>query len=52
MTSKLALILLFVLAGDHVKFGYPMASAVTVLAWGAVEYGDAYIAAGESIPYC
>lgn len=34
-------------AGDYVKFGYPMASALTVLAWGAVEYGEAYKAAGE-----
>lgn len=34
-------------AGDYVKFGYPMAGAATVLAWGAVEYGEAYKAAGE-----
>src|SRR5262245_56763948 len=30
-------------AGDHVKFGLPMASAMTLLAWGAVEYRDAYV---------
>lgn len=29
-------------AGDHVKFGFPMAAAVTTLAWGAVENRDAY----------
>ncbi|KAK3855692.1 hypothetical protein Pcinc_037924 [Petrolisthes cinctipes] len=34
-------------AGDHVKFGFPIASAATVLTWGAIEYGDAYKAAGE-----
>ncbi|KAK4290658.1 hypothetical protein Pmani_036457 [Petrolisthes manimaculis] len=34
-------------AGDYVKFGFPMAGATTVLAWGALEYGDAYTAAGE-----
>lgn len=34
-------------AGDYMKLGYPMASMTTVLAWGAIEYGDAYTAAGE-----
>ena len=34
-------------AGDYVKFGFPMASSVTVLAWGLVEYRDAYQSAGE-----
>ncbi|MEY3896716.1 MAG: hypothetical protein RLZZ214_2236, partial [Verrucomicrobiota bacterium] len=29
-------------AGDHVKFGLPMAFSLTLLAWGGVEYGDAY----------
>ena len=38
---------LFFPAGDHVKFGFPMASTVTVLAWGLVEFRDAYAAAGE-----
>ena len=27
-------------AGDHVKFGFPMAFTTTMLAWGAVEYRD------------
>lgn len=34
-------------AGDHVKFGFPMASSVTVLAWGLLEYKKAYVAAGQ-----
>ncbi|WP_025666652.1 glycoside hydrolase family 9 protein [Aquimarina megaterium] len=27
-------------AGDHVKFGFPMAYSATVLSWGALEYKD------------
>ena len=34
-------------AGDHVKFGFPMAFATTMLAWGAVEYRDAYAGSGQ-----
>ncbi|AZQ61593.1 PKD domain-containing protein [Flammeovirga pectinis] len=34
-------------AGDHVKFGFPMAYSVTVLAWGAIEYEDAYAQSGQ-----
>ena len=34
-------------AGDHVKFGFPMASTVTMLAWGAVDYRSAYQQAGQ-----
>ncbi len=29
-------------AGDNVKFGFPMAGAVTLLAWGVIEYPDAF----------
>ncbi len=29
-------------AGDHVKFGLPFASSLTLLAWGGLEYGTAY----------
>jgi len=29
-------------AGDHVKFALPMASAMTLLSWGGIEYGDGY----------
>jgi hypothetical protein len=29
-------------AGDHVKFGLPMAASATILAWGVVEYPQAY----------
>ena len=34
-------------AGDYVKFGFPMASFTTVMAWGAIDYEKAYIKAGE-----
>lgn len=34
-------------AGDHVKFGFPMAFSATYLAWGAIEYRDAYTSAGQ-----
>ena len=34
-------------AGDFVKFGFPMAYSVTVLAWGLVQYKGAYYASGE-----
>nr|AKC91349.1 glycoside hydrolase 9 [Adineta ricciae] len=34
-------------AGDYVKFGFPMAAFTTLLAWGAIDYADAYTASGE-----
>ena len=34
-------------AGDHVKFGQPMAASVNMLAWGGVEYTEAYQQAGQ-----
>lgn len=34
-------------AGDHVKFGLPMSSAMTILSWGAIEYRDGYSNAGQ-----
>ncbi len=34
-------------AGDHVKFGFPMAASATFLAWGAVEYPQAYEQTGQ-----
>jgi hypothetical protein len=34
-------------AGDFVKFGFPMAGFTTLLAWGAIDYEDAYVQAGE-----
>jgi endoglucanase len=34
-------------AGDHVKFGFPMTDSATMLAWGAVDYGAAFISAGQ-----
>ncbi|WP_198670533.1 glycoside hydrolase family 9 protein [Oceanicella sp. SM1341] len=33
-------------AGDHVKFGLPMASSATLLAWGAADFTEGYRAAG------
>lgn len=33
-------------AGDHVKFGLPMASAATTLAWGGAAFEDGYETAG------
>ncbi len=34
-------------AGDHVKFGLPMASSTTLLAWGVLEAEDAYKKSGQ-----
>ncbi|GAA4272993.1 hypothetical protein GCM10022258_22870 [Aquimarina gracilis] len=34
-------------AGDHVKFNFPMAYSVTTLAWGGIEFKDAYIQSGQ-----
>ncbi|WP_308368119.1 glycoside hydrolase family 9 protein [Microbulbifer sp. TB1203] len=34
-------------AGDHVKFGFPMAASATLLAWGVVENRDAYAQTGQ-----
>jgi len=33
-------------AGDHVKFGLPMASTLTMLGWGLVQYRQAYATSG------
>ena len=34
-------------AGDHVKFGLPMAFSATFLAWGAIAHEDGYTRAGQ-----
>ncbi len=34
-------------AGDHVKFGLPMAASATMLAWGIVDYRPAYVSTGQ-----
>ncbi len=34
-------------AGDHVKFGLPMAGSATMLAWGVVDYRSAYVRSGQ-----
>lgn len=34
-------------AGDHVKFGFPMAASATMLAWGVIENPEAYQQTGQ-----
>lgn len=34
-------------AGDHVKFGLPMAYSLTMLSWGGIEYPSAYRETGQ-----
>ncbi|KAI0497132.1 hypothetical protein KFK09_023460 [Dendrobium nobile] len=34
-------------AGDHVKFGLPMAFTITMLSWSAIEHADEIASAGE-----
>jgi hypothetical protein len=36
-------------AGDHMKFGFPMAFTATVLAWGLVDYEAGYSSAGALV---
>lgn len=36
-------------AGDHVKFGFPMAAMTTVVAWSAVDYALGYSSAGKNL---
>jgi len=38
----------FLSAGDHVKFGFPFAFSFTMLGWGAIDYWDSYVLAGET----
>ena len=35
-------------AGDHVKFGFPMASFTTILAWGGINFKSGYDKAGQT----
>ena len=35
------------LAGDFVKFNFPMAASTTLLAWGAADFKEGYKAAGQ-----
>ncbi|GER81648.1 hypothetical protein KTAU_02860 [Thermogemmatispora aurantia] len=37
-------------AGDHVKFGLPMAYTVTMLSWGVIQYRNAFVQDGQ-LPY-
>ncbi|AFY57603.1 cellobiohydrolase A (1,4-beta-cellobiosidase A) [Rivularia sp. PCC 7116] len=34
-------------AGDHVKFGFPMAASMTMLGWGVIEYTEGYKKVGQ-----
>lgn len=34
-------------AGDHVKFGFPMAASMTMLSWGVLEYHDAFVQSNQ-----
>ena len=34
-------------AGDHVKFGFPMAASMTMLGWGVIEYTEGYQKVGQ-----
>nr|BAU45388.1 endo-1,4-beta-glucanase [Bellamya sp. UM-2014] len=34
-------------AGDHVKFGFPMASSTTLLLWGLIRFKDGYVRANQ-----
>ena len=34
-------------AGDNVKFNFPQASAITILAWSGIEFGDGYKKANQ-----
>ena len=34
-------------AGDHVKFGFPMAASMTLLSWGVIEYEEGYTQSGQ-----
>ena len=36
-------------AGDNVKFNFPLAYSVTTLAWGGIEYYDAYKKSGQLV---
>ena len=45
MTAAIKPFVLFS-AGDFVKFGFPMASSVTMLAWGGISYQQGYSEAG------
>ena len=35
-------------AGDHVKFGFPMAAMTTILAWGGVTFPEGYEQSGNA----
>jgi len=36
-----------VIAGDQMKYGFPLGHTLIFLAWGMIDFKDAYVAAGE-----
>lgn len=40
-------LMIFLTAGDHVKFNFPQAWAITTLAMGGIDFKDGYLAAGQ-----
>ncbi|XP_042231748.1 endoglucanase 4-like isoform X3 [Homarus americanus] len=38
----------YYIAGDHVKFGFPMAFTATMLAWGIIDFADGHETAGQT----
>ena len=47
VTDKERLFSLSLSAGDHVKFGFPLAFAQTLLCWGAINFQDGFEWAGQ-----
>ena len=41
--------MIFLLAGDFVKFGFPMALTTTLAAWSVFDYSLGYSSAGNKI---
>ena len=37
----------FILDGGHVKYGFPTAATLSLLAWGAIEFKRGYVASKE-----
>ena len=46
MIDAIPILTLCLTAGDFVKFGFPMAYTITVVAWGVLEWASGYSAAG------
>ena len=48
ITIVLTIQTIFYSAGDHVKFGFPMAAMTTQMAWGAIAFKEGYTSSGQS----